>query len=129
VNVASRLEGANKYFGTSIIASEVTVALTGGAFVWRELDIVRVQGRSQPVKIFEPLAGSGQVSADDEARANAYAKGLARWRARDFAGAAECFERFAHADPPSALFMARAKACAANPPGPEWEPVNTLEGK
>ena len=129
VNVASRLEGANKYFGTSIIASEATVALTGGAFVWRELDIVRVQGRSQAVKIFEPLAGSGQVSADDEARASAYAEGLARWRARDFAGAAECFERFAHADPPSALFMARAKACAANPPGPEWEPVNTLEGK
>src|SRR5215831_19580643 len=56
VNLASRLEGANKYFGTSIIASEATVALTGAGFVWRELDIVRVQGRSQPVKIFEPLA-------------------------------------------------------------------------
>ena len=39
VNVASRLEGANKYFGTSIIASEATVALTGGAFVWRELEL------------------------------------------------------------------------------------------
>ena len=77
----------------------------------------------------QALAGSGQVSADDEARASAYAEGLARWRARDFAGAAECFERCARADPPSALFMARAKACAANPPGPEWEPVNTLEGK
>ena len=81
------------------------------------------------MKIFEPLAESGQVSTEDEARASAYAEGLARWRAREFAGAAECFERFAHADPPSALFMARAKACAANPPGPQWEPVNTLEGK
>ena len=45
VNVASRLEGANKFFGTSIMASETTMALTGSTFVWRELDIVRVQGR------------------------------------------------------------------------------------
>jgi adenylate cyclase len=129
VNVASRLEGANKYFGTSIIASETTVALTGAAFVWRELDVVRVQGRSQPVKIFEPLAESGQASADDEARAGAYAQGLACWRARDFAGAAQSFERVARADPPSALFLARARAYAANPPGPDWKPVNALEGK
>jgi class 3 adenylate cyclase/CHASE2 domain-containing sensor protein len=129
VNVASRLEGANKYFGTSIIASEATVALTGAGFVWRELDIVRVQGRSQPVKIFEPLAEAGQASADDLARANAYAEGLARWRGRDFAGAVNCFERFAHLDPPSALFLIRAKAFAANPPRSDWTPVNTLEGK
>jgi hypothetical protein len=103
--------------------------LTGTAFVWRELDIVRMQGRLQPVKIFEPLAEAGQASADDLAHANAYAKGLTRWRARDFAGAVNCFERFAHLDPPSALFLTRAKAFAANPPGPDWTPVNTLEGK
>jgi hypothetical protein len=129
VNVASRLEGANKYFGTSIIASEATMALTAAAFVWRELDIIRVQGRSQPVRIFEPLAEAGQASADDLARANAYAEGLARWRARDFAGAVNCFERFAHVDPPSALFLIRAKAFAANSPRSDWTPVNTLEGK
>ena len=55
VNLASRLEGANKYFGTSIMAAEATMAATGGAFVWRELDLIRVQGRAQPVRIFEPL--------------------------------------------------------------------------
>ena len=47
VNLASRLEGANKFFGTTIIASETTVALTGGAFAWRELDAIRVKGRAQ----------------------------------------------------------------------------------
>ena len=47
VNLASRLEGANKYFGTSIMAAEATVAATGDAFVWRELDLIRVQGRAQ----------------------------------------------------------------------------------
>ena len=62
VNLASRLEGANKYFGTSIIASETTVGLTGAAFAWRELDEIRVQGRSQPVKIYELLDEAGRLT-------------------------------------------------------------------
>ena len=69
VNVASRLEGANKFFGTSIMASETTMALTGSTFAWRELDIVRVQGRARPVRVFEPLAEAGQASADKQAQA------------------------------------------------------------
>jgi class 3 adenylate cyclase/CHASE2 domain-containing sensor protein len=129
VNLASRLEGANKYFGTSIMAAEATVAATGDAFVWRELDLIRVQGRLQPVRIFEPLAAAGQAGPDDLAQAAAYADGLAHWRARDFAGAAECFARFAHADPAAAAFLARAKGLAAHPPEPNWEPVYRLEGK
>ena len=44
VNVASRLEGANKYYGTTIIASETTVAATGAAFTWRELDAIAREG-------------------------------------------------------------------------------------
>jgi adenylate cyclase len=129
VNLASRLEGANKYFGTSIMAAEATVTATGDAFVWRELDLIRVQGRAQPVRIFQPLAVTGEASPEAQAHAVAYADALARWRARDFAGAAECFMRFAHVDPPAAAFLARAKALAAHPPGPEWEPVYRLEGK
>jgi class 3 adenylate cyclase/CHASE2 domain-containing sensor protein len=128
-NLASRLEGANKYFGTSIMASEMTVALAGSAFAWRELDAIRVKGRAQPVKIYEPLAEDGQHSPEQAAHAAAYAQGLARWRARDFAGAAQCFAPGAGADPPSALFLQRAKILAEHPPGPDWEPVNTLEGK
>ena len=62
-------------------------------------------------------------------RAAAYAAGLERWRARDFAGAATCFERVAGSDPPSALFLARARRLALEPPGGGWEPVNALESK
>lgn len=129
VNVASRLEGANKFFGTSIMASETTMALTGSTFVWRELDIVRVQGRARPVKVFEPLAEAGQASADKQAQASTYAEGIARWRARDFAGAVACFERFAPVDPPAALFLLRARPYVAHPPDGDWQPVTTLEGK
>jgi adenylate cyclase len=129
VNLASRLEGANKYFGTSIMASEATVAATASAFVWRELDIIRVQGRSRPVKIFEPLALAGEATTEQLACAVNYAEGLARWRSGDFEGAAACFSRFADADPPSSAFLARAKRCMAQPPGPDWDPVHILEGK
>ena len=129
VNLASRLEGANKYFGTSIIASEMTVKLTGSAFAWREVDDIRVKGRMQPVKIFELLDAAGQQTQEQATSVAAYAEGLARWRHRDFEGAVHFFERVADFDKPSALFLARAKAFAAHPPGADWDPVRALEGK
>ncbi len=129
VNLASRLEGANKYFGSSIMAADATVALTGEAFAWRELDAIRVKGRAQPVKIYEPLAEAGRESDRQKAHAEAYAVGLACWRDRDFAGAMQSFAAVAETDPPSALFLERAQKFAYKPPGPDWEPVNTLEGK
>lgn len=129
VNVASRLEGANKYYGTTIAASEMTVALTGSTFAWRELDAIRVQGRSTPVKIYELLAEAGRETPQQAASAAAYAEGLEYWRNREFDAAARCFERVAEVDRSSALFLSRAKAFARHPPGPDWEPVSTLEGK
>ena len=129
VNVASRLEGANKYYGTTIAISETTVVLTGSKFSWRELDAIRVQGRSTPVKIYELVAEAGQETLEQVASAASYAEGLAHWRAREFEAAARCFERFAHVDKPSALFLSRANAFASHPPGPDWEPVNPLDAK
>jgi adenylate cyclase len=129
VNLASRLEGANKYFGTSIMASEMTVALTGTAFAWRELDTIRVKGRDNPVKIYDLLAETGRETQEQSGRATIYAEGLSRWRRGDFAGAAECFAGIAGDDPPSAMFLARARELNAHPPGTDWEPILNLEGK
>jgi adenylate cyclase len=129
VNVASRLEGANKYYGTTIAASEMTVALTGSAFAWRELDAIRVQGRSAPVKIYELLAEAGHETPQQATAAAAYAEGLAHWRNRKFDAAAECFARVADVDKPSALFLGRAQVFRSQPPGPAWEPVSTLDAK
>lgn len=129
VNVASRLEGANKYYGTAIMASEATMVQTGDAFAWRELDAIRVLGRGEAIKVFEPLADKGAESADQRKVAAAYAEGLACWRARGFAKAADAFGRMAETDPASALFAKRARALSTNPPPLDWIPVNTLEGK
>ena len=129
VNLASRLEGANKYYGTCMLASEATVALTGTAFKWREVDAIRVVGRLQPLRVYEPLAPAGQETPAQAAQAETYAQGLACWRKRDFAGAAQLFARIADADPASALFMQRAQKLVLSPPGSDWEPINSLEGK
>lgn len=129
VNVASRLEGANKYYGTAIMASEATVAQTSDSFAWRELDAIRVMGRGEAIKVFEPLADKGAESAEQAKAATTYAEGLACWRAREFAKAADAFGRTAESDPASALFAKRAAALSANPPPQAWTPVNTLEGK
>ncbi|SDH19440.1 adenylate cyclase [Bradyrhizobium sp. Rc2d] len=129
VNVASRLEGANKYYGTAIMASETTMAQTGGTFAWRELDAIRVMGRGEAIRVFEPLAERGAESAEQTKVAAAYAEGLACWRAKDFAKAADAFDGVAKIDPPSSMFAERARTLIANTPPPDWTPVNTLEGK
>ena len=123
VNLASRLEGANKFYGTSIIASETTVALAGDAFAWRELDTVRVKGRTQALKIYELLA---QPQAALGAN---YAEGLAHWRAGEFNLAEKCFGRSAETDRPAAIFRERARDLAAQSPEAEWDPIRTLQEK
>jgi class 3 adenylate cyclase len=129
VNLASRLEGANKYYGTTIIASETTVALTGVTFMWRELDATRVKGRTTPVKIYELVAVAGEGTPQQCEAEAAYAEGLAHWRHRDFVAAAACFARVSAFDKPSVLFLQRANELTSHPPGADWEPVSSLEGK
>jgi adenylate cyclase len=129
VNLASRLEGANKFYGTTIIASETTVTLAGGVFAWRELDAIRVKGRNQALKIFELRARPTGPAASQEALIANYADGLAHWRAREFEFAATCFERSADIDRPASLFGQRARELAKNPPGEGWDPIRTLQEK
>ena len=129
VNLASRLEGANKFYGTTVIASETTVALTGEAFAWRELDAIRVKGRVQALKIYELLTRAAELTAEQEVLITNYAEGLAHWRAREFDRAATCFARSAGVDRPAALFRDRARELAEAPPGNDWDPIRTLQEK
>jgi adenylate cyclase len=129
VNLASRLEGANKFYGSRIIASEATVQLAGDGFAWRELDAVRVKGRTQALKIYELLALSSGLTEAQQKSVSDYAEGLAHWRAREFPAAAGSFGRSADTDRPAALFRARAQALAASAPDADWDPVRTLQEK
>jgi adenylate cyclase len=83
----------------------------------------------EAVRIFEPLGAAGEVAPHVLSRAQAYGEGLARYRARDFAAAAAQFARVAGDDPPSALFLARVRQLAQQPPGTDWDPVTAQEEK
>ena len=107
-NLASRLEGANKVYGTKILVSEATADRAGASVCWRELDVIQVVGKDEHVRIYEPLALAADRTQQQATFAAAYAEGLARWRTMDFAGAVESFNRFSDCDPPARLFRERA---------------------
>jgi adenylate cyclase len=128
-NLASRLEGANKVYGTSILVSEATAERAGTSICWRELDVIQVVGKAEHVRIYEPLALTVHRTDEQATFAAAYAEGLACWRRKDFAGAAASFDRFSDCDPPARLFRERARRfLTASLPG-AWTPVNVLETK
>jgi adenylate cyclase len=129
VNLASRLEGANKIYGTAILASESVRRAAGDEITWREIDRVRVVGRDTPVALFEPLGLAGEISAERRTLAEAFAAALAAYRAGRFADAAAMFDELATDDPPSRAFTIRARQYAATPPPLPWEAITSLETK
>jgi adenylate cyclase len=122
VNLASRLEQANASFATSILAAESVAVATGDAFVWREIDTMRVRGRSTPVTVFEPLCRRGEETEAQREKAQAYAEGLRAWRAREFRRAEIAFSRHPN-DPTAAAFRKRCRVLIDNPPDKDWEPI------
>jgi adenylate cyclase len=132
MNLASRLEGANKVYGTRAIVSDVTRAQAGPEFATRELDLVRVVGRRAPVRIYE-LVGSA-ASLDERARRalEVYELALVGYRARDFAAAQRALDalhELAPDDRPAAWLAERVRAFSAVPPAPDWDGVFALETK
>jgi adenylate cyclase len=128
-NLATRIEGANKLYGTAILASEATVQLAGPEIAWREIDTIRVVGRTGNVRIFEPMGLAGQISQESAAILKVYAEGLRCWRTRDFAGACRNFEKISQRDPPAQHFLERCRPLVDRPPPSDWSPIHVLDRK
>jgi adenylate cyclase len=127
VNLASRLEGVNKKYGTQAIVSQDTAKACGDAVEFREIDRVRVVGRAAPVSLYEPLAPKGAVEPQRRASLEGFSAALAEWRKGHFAAAAEAFASLAAADAVAAKFAERARAMKAPPPG--WDGVTEMTEK
>jgi class 3 adenylate cyclase len=130
VNLASRLEGANRFYGTSVLVSGPTRAHAGERIAFREIDTVRVQGRSAPVRLFEPLAEGVPEPARSEAAAR-YEAALAVYRAGDFAAAASRLAALVADHPddaPARALLARVRELAQRPPS-DWDGVFDLPSK
>lgn len=92
VNLASRLESANKYFSTRIMLSEETVREAGAGFIVRELGLIAVKGKVQPVRIFELLSRQDGASEALVAWVNGYARAMELFHHREWHAARELFE-------------------------------------
>jgi adenylate cyclase len=133
VNLASRLEGANKGYGTSIAISEATFAQAESGIIARELDWLQVKGKAKAVTIYELLAlkSEGLDEATEGAVAE-YSAALTAYRAQDWD---EAEARFTAAiarrgeDPPSAILLDRVKYYRDNPPGEDWNGVFVMTAK
>jgi CHASE2 domain-containing sensor protein/class 3 adenylate cyclase len=131
MNLASRLEGVNKVYGTHILISEATHVQLGADFVTRELDLVRVVGRRTPVRIFELIAIAQQASAATPPKFGLYAEALAAYRAGDWDAALRSLAAIAvldQNDKPARVLAARCEAFRAAPPD-DWNGVFALESK
>jgi adenylate cyclase len=130
VNLGSRLEGLTKQYGVDVIVSAATAAAVPD-FLFRELDLVRVKGKLEPIAIFEPL---GRLSdATESARADVQAFGAVRrlYRARQWAAARGALLSLQAANPLPLykLYLERIGHFAAEPPLPDWDGVFVFQTK
>lgn len=128
VNLASRLEGLNKIYGTRAVLSEATAAAAKDHFKLRELDSVRVKGKKQPEAVYELV----NVSRTNDQVLKTYAEGLRLYRTADFSHAAVTFQRALSLnaeDGPAHVFYERACRFAEHPPVGKWDGVFEMETK
>lgn len=121
VNLASRLEGANKAFGTYSMMSGDLHARLAGAFPGRELAQIQVKGRQAPLTVLEPM-----TAAQYDARRpvlETFDRGLRLFYEGRFAEAIQVFEGIARDDPPAAAYVAKCREEAAKPHDGPWTGV------
>jgi len=133
VNLASRLEGINKTFGTRALASDETMAATDGSLVSRLIGRIQVVGREKPVAVHELLGLAGEATTPDAGGIERFAQALNDYRACQFREAAAGFEevrrRCGGQDGPSELYLSLIAGFEAEPPPAGWDGVIRLTSK
>jgi adenylate cyclase len=132
VNLSSRLEGLNKEYGTRILISEATyMALPPGKMMTRELDLIRVKGKLQPVTIHEILNVQAARNGGAEL-VEIFRRGRAAYKIRDWLAAKIAFEEALHRwpeDGPSRVFLTRCEEYMAEGPAADWDGVYVMKHK
>jgi adenylate cyclase len=133
VNLAERLESANKFYGTSILLCEATWAQVNHHAAAREIDLIRVRGRSTPVAIYEALGHHSEDSFPHRAEVlDAFGAGLSLYRQRDWGAAERCFREALAGNPadgPSKIYLERCQVYGKEPPPDAWDGVWSVQHK
>jgi class 3 adenylate cyclase len=132
VNLGSRLEGANKVYGTRILVSETTRDAAGAAIEVREIDLIAVKGKRRAVRVYELVGLAGEVPAERVSGCRAFEAGLAAYRERRWDAAEAEFRRAIERlgdDEPSRVFLRRIAELRAGPVPEAWDGTYALAMK
>jgi adenylate cyclase len=133
VNLAARLESANKHYGTSVLVSETTISQLKSALSWREIDLMRISGTEKLISVFEPLeCYSEALRANLNRVRGAYQKGIRMYRQRQWSEAPSYFNQVLDRCPddiPSQLYISRCRYYLDKPPAEDWDGVWILDKK
>ena len=132
VNLAARLEAANKLYGSRSLIAEATVAKTDETIQFREIDRLMVAGQTQPQAVFELLGRKDELTPKQDLLRTRYADALAAYRAQRWDQARAAFHAVLEAVPtdgPSQALLSRIDHLQEHPPGADWDGSWRLENK
>jgi adenylate cyclase len=131
VNLAARLEGATKQYGTETLISESTWEQVRDELVTRELDLIQVKGRQQPTRIFE-LMGERPASEKLLEQIARFDAAVTMYRDQRFQEALAMFTSLDQSDgfdPPARMYVERCRSLIETPPAPDWDGVYVMTSK
>jgi adenylate cyclase len=123
VNLASRLEGLNKVYGTNVMISQSTLDELPDDFAYRRLDVVLVQGKTEPVPIYELVAEKGDITSLDAEFLELFGRAVAAYQARNWDAARAKFTRLLETKPGDVacgIFIERCEEYKLKPPPDDW---------
>ena len=131
MNLAARLEGANKVYGSKAIITETVFEKLKDTFICRELDFITVKGKTKPVRIYEILQEAKFAAEKLFEIKEIFEKGLALYREQKWDESEERFSLCAqkYNDMPSVVFIDRIRHFRENPPAADWDGVFKLKSK
>ncbi len=132
VNAASRIEGANKIYGTSMLIDGETAAMVRDSLLLREIDRVLLLGKEEPMTLFEIAGPAGSASSQAADVCKAYESGLAAHRARNWSAAKSAFKQclaLKPGDGPATVMLERTNLLARSAPPANWDGTFVLSGK
>jgi len=132
VNLAARLEGVNKQYGTWILTTEETLKHTGTTFLTRRLDKIRVLGIHEPVRVMELLETMDHASPEQKKMVSVFHQALSRYESRRWKEAMEGFKEISSLERrggPAMVYLKRCNTFLTNPPKDDWDGVYNLTVK
>jgi len=131
VNLAARLESANKAYGSKAIITEAVFDKLKDSFVCRELDFITVKGKTEPVRIYEILQTKATAMDKLYEIKDLFEKGLEAYRKQQWEKAEQMFQicNEKYQDMPSVIFLDRIAHFKTNPPPKKWDGVFVMKVK